>query len=182
MDAKVAPKRGSESLCAVVHDPCKLGRGYPGGHLLADLAFATAQLAVGGAIATEQDVLDILRSGITHVVNCRVGFDDAELLQGRTAYLWDPAPDDREPKPPLWFIRAIEFAVAAMTQPSAKVLVHCTGGEGRSPAIAYAILRALDPNPDEAAEAVHKARPLADLRYREDAERALRLLAEERTG
>ena len=53
-----------------------------------------------------------------------------------------PAADDRLAKPPEWFLSAVRFAEKARTSPTARVLVHCLGGASRSPAVAYAILRA----------------------------------------
>lgn len=106
------------------------------------ITFLTPWLAVGGALAAA-DVDDVLRQGITHIVNCHVSFDDSELINGRAAYLWDPAPDDRLPKEPRWFLEAIEFVRKARRDPRAKVLIHCTGGIDRSPSLAYAVLRSL---------------------------------------
>jgi protein-tyrosine phosphatase len=145
---------------------------------MADISFVTPWLAVGGAIETESDVREILDLGITHVVNCRVGFDDQQLLNDRTAYLWDPAPDDRKPKPTSWFLEAIEFAREALATVDGKVLVHCTGGADRSPSIAYAILRAIGYSETDAERVILAGRPQASLVYREDAEAAVRQLAQ----
>jgi protein-tyrosine phosphatase len=145
---------------------------------LADISFVTPWLAVGGAISTESDVQEILDTGITHVVNCRVGFDDKQLLKGRTAYLWDPAPDDRKPKAASWFLEAIEFVKEALSAVDAKVLVHCTGGADRSPSIAYAILRALGYSESDARHMILAGRPQAELVYGDDAEAALRQLGQ----
>ena len=147
---------------------------------MADVSFVTPWLAVGGAIASEGDIQDIVSKGITHVVNCRVGFDDDQLLRGRARYLWNPAPDDRKPKAPEWFIEAIEFTRRALANADAKVLVHCTGGTDRAPSIAYTILRAMGYSRADAETAVLSGRPGAQLPYQEDGEAALRQLAERR--
>jgi protein tyrosine phosphatase (PTP) superfamily phosphohydrolase (DUF442 family) len=144
--------------------------------LLADISFVTQWLAVGGAIATEEDVQEILEQGITHIINCRVGVDDNQLLRGRAGYLWDPAPDDRKPKPSPWFIDAITFTKAAIKDPGAKVLVHCTGGIDRSPSVAYAILRSMGHSEAEAEHAVLSGRPEARFPYKRDADAAIRAL------
>ena len=99
-----------------------------------DVHFVTSWLAVGGAISDEADVRDILGCGVTHVINCRFT-DDSRLLCGRTSYLWNPAPDDGEPKAPNWFLRAVRFALCAHQDPDSKILVHCAGGAHRSPAL-----------------------------------------------
>ena len=105
------------------------------------IRFVTPWLAVGDALEAAADVEEVVRQGITHIVNCRVGFDDAPLIGKRAACLWVPAADDRLPKEAGWFLRAIELVREARRDPAAKVLVHCTGGIDRSPSMAYAILR-----------------------------------------
>jgi SAM-dependent methyltransferase len=140
----------------------------------AGISFAAPWLAIGGAIRDEEDVRELLDAGISHVINCQVRVDDAPLLAGRAAYLWNPAEDDGEPKPAAWFLRAVEFARRARQDPDAHVLVHCAEGRARGPAVAYGILRAAGYGPDDAERAVLAARPTALLRYRDDADRALR--------
>lgn len=140
---------------------------------MVNFAFVTPWLAVGSAIENAADVEEVLGRGVTHVVNCRVGFDDRGLLHGRAGYLWDPAPDDRQPKEPGWFLDAIAFVEDARRDPKAKVLVHCTGGIDRSPSLAYAILRAAGWGPAEAEARIRTAYPEGRLVYRRDAEAAV---------
>jgi protein-tyrosine phosphatase len=137
------------------------------------MRFVTPWLAVGDALQTARDVDAVLRRGITHILNCRVGFDDRTLIGNRVGYLWDPAPDDRLPKEARWFLEAIEFVRDARRDPAARVLVHCTGGIDRSPSLAYAILRSAGWSPAGAELAIVDAHPGARLIYREDAERAV---------
>ena len=144
------------------------------------ITFLTPWLAVGGALEAA-DVDDALRQGITHIVNCRVSFDDSELINGRAAYLWDPAPDDRRPKEPRWFLEAIEFVRTARRDPDAKVLIHCTGGIDRSPSLAYAVLRSLGWSRVRAERTIGEAHPEARLVYRDDAEAAVQDLAADRS-
>lgn len=168
-------------LDAVVDGPKRPGRGRTmGSHTegLGEIAFVMPWLAVGGAMESEADVRSALRLGVTHVVNCRVGFDDAPLLAGRTEYLWNPTPDDRRPKPASWFLDAIRFARRARSRrPDAKILVHCTGGSHRSPSLAYAILRSCGYERVDASRAVMRACPSAELIYGDSAESALHLIA-----
>lgn len=42
---------------------------------MVDLPYVIPRVAIGAAIVNEDDVGDILASGITHVINCRVGDD-----------------------------------------------------------------------------------------------------------
>lgn len=151
----------------------------PGSPILGTLenfGFVTEWLAVGSALEDAADVDDVLRRGITHIVNCRVSVDDRELIDGRAGYLWDPAPDDRQPKEVSWFLDAIEFVREARRDPSAKVLVHCTGGVDRSPSLAYSILRDAGWGPVDAESQIQASYPRGRLPYREDAEVAVRQL------
>lgn len=145
---------------------------YGQGLMAGDVHFVTSWLAVGGAISNEADVRDILVRGVTHVINCRFT-DDSRLLGGRTSYLWNPAADDGKPKAPNWFLRAVRFALCAHQDPGSKILVHCAGGAHRSPAIAYAILRARGSSPEEAESAIVTAQPTAAFPYRDSADAAL---------
>lgn len=155
-------------------------RGEPGRRRVAMLArrvagisFVTPWLAIGGAVRHEGDVQELLDAGISHVVNCQVRVDDAPLLRCRFDYLWNPAEDDGEAKPADWFLRAVDFVSRARENPDARVLVHCTEGRARAPAIAYGVLRASGHSADHARRAVLAARPVAQPRYFDDAERAL---------
>ena len=139
----------------------------------AGISFVTPWLAIGGAIRGEDDVRELLDAGISHVINCQVRVDDAPLLCGRVDYFWNPAEDDGEAKPAAWFVRAVEFVGRARQDPDARVLVHCTEGRARAPAIAYSILLASGYSRDEAERAVLAARPTARMRYRDDADQAL---------
>lgn len=143
---------------------------------MTEIRFVTPWLAVGDALEAAADVDEVLRQGITHIVNCRVGFDDAPLIGDQAAYLWDPAPDDRLPKEAGWFLTAIEFVREARKDLAVKVLVHCTGGIDRSPSMAYAILRAAGWSPAGAELAILDAHPSARLLYRDDAEAAVQEL------
>jgi protein-tyrosine phosphatase len=139
----------------------------------AGISFVTPWLAIGGAIRGEEGVQELLDAGVSHVINCQVRLDDAPLLGGRVDYFWNPAEDDGEAKPAAWFLRAVEFVHRARQDPDARMLVHCTEGRERSPAIAYSILLASGYSGEDAERAVLAARPTARMRYRDDADGAL---------
>ncbi len=132
------------------------------------ISFVTPWLAVGGAIRGEDDVRELLDAGVSHVINCQVKVDDAPLLGGRLDYLSNPAMDDHEPKPAGWFLCAVDYVRRDREDSDARVLVHCTEGRARAPAIAYAILRASGYSGDQAERAVLAARPTAQVRYFQD--------------
>ncbi len=116
------------------------------------------------------------------MINLRAGDVHPEHISDEVAlwhqigmdYLLNPEHDDGEPKPAAWFGRAIEYALSHLaSHPDCKVLVHCWNGVHRSPAVAYAIIRAFGDFPDDAWAEVKKARPQAKSLYRVDADRAV---------
>jgi dual specificity phosphatase 3 len=135
--------------------------------------FVTARLATGGALTAAADVDVLVRSGITHVIDCRVEFDDGQLLAQRLRYLYDPTEDDGEPKPPTWFAPGISFALQALSLPGYRIYVHCRAGVNRGPSMCYAIMRALGWEANDALNTVKAGRPIAMVRYSSDADAAI---------
>lgn len=135
-----------------------------------DLTFITDRLAVGGAIYTRENFLELERVGITHIINTQIEFDDETLRRtgtgepdpGGPQILWLGTDDDFEPKPPEYFRRGVEFALAALDGPAAKLLVHCASGIHRGPMVALAILRVLGFDRYAAERLVRARRPQAD--------------------
>lgn len=151
---------------------------------MADLSWITSRLAVGGAVESLRDAREIQALGVTHVINLRAGDKHPEHVTDEVAlwhqikmeYLLDPTHDDRKPKDAGWFGRAIEYALRVLLVPGGRLLVHCKDGVHRSPAIAYAIVRAFGDFSDDAWAEIKKARPEAQPTYRKDADRAVRAL------
>ena len=135
--------------------------------------FVTARLATGGALTAAADVDVLVQSGVTHVIDCRVEFDDGQLLAQRLRYLYDPTEDDGQAKPPTWFGPGISFALQALSLPGYRVYVHCAAGVNRGPSMCYAIMRALGWEASEALKTVKAGRPVAMVRYSRDADAAL---------
>jgi dual specificity phosphatase 3 len=135
--------------------------------------FVTARLATGGALNGPADVAALQSAGITHVIDCRVEFDDGSLLAQRFQYLYDPTPDDGNPKPASWFQPGIAFGLQALSQPVNRVYVHCTAGVNRGPSMCYAIMRALGWSGPDAISTIKAARPVAQIRYSADADAAI---------
>src|SRR5437763_16092015 len=105
-----------------------------------DMSWITGRLAVGGGIWTDQNMIEVVRAGITHVVDMQIEFDDTSLAEPYgVAVLWNPTDDDFQPKPPEVFQRGVEFALAAFEDADAKVFVHCAAGVHRAPMMALAI-------------------------------------------
>ena len=154
---------------------------------MADIDWVTERLAIGGAVESLYDAREIAAAGVTHVLSLRAGDKNPEHVTEERAY-WkqvggvefanNPTHDDGEVKPPEWFAKCIKFAHGALLAKAGnKVLIHCKKGEHRSPAAAYAVLRAWGTSTEDAADHVHEARKEADVEeYAADAERALKQL------
>jgi protein-tyrosine phosphatase len=139
--------------------------------------FITPRLATGGALTGPADVDALQAAGITHVIDCRVEFDDGTLLAQRFRYLYDPTPDDGNPKPPSWFQPGIAFGLQALSQPGNRLYAHCTAGVNRGPSMCYAIMRAFGWSSADAMSTIKTARPVAQVRYSNDADAAIVTLA-----
>jgi len=128
-----------------------------------DMSWITDRLAVGGGIWTESKMGDVARSGITHIIDMQMEFDDTALAEPfGIEVLWNPIDDDFRPKPPDVFQRGVEFAMAALDQPDNKIYIHCAAGVHRAPMMTLALLRVLGFNLDEAIALVEERRPVVD--------------------
>lgn len=129
-----------------------------------DMSWITDRIAVGGGIWNEANMLEVVRAGITHIVDMQIEFDDTALASPyQVEVLWNPADDDFQPKPPELFERGVEFALRALDSPENKLYIHCAAGIHRAPMMALAVLRASGWGLDEASELLLGRRPVADL-------------------
>ena len=133
---------------------------------MADFDFITSRLAVGGGLWTIENLSDIRRAGFTHIINTQIEFDDRTLIEGDGAgwpdILWLPTEDDCLPKPFEFFDAGVRYALAALDQPEACVLVHCASGVHRAPMVTLAILRAMGHARREARRMIEACRPGAE--------------------
>lgn len=152
---------------------------YAEGPFPNDWAWVTNQLATGGMPLSTAEVTNLVRAGITHVVNCSDEYVlTAERVlepDDRIRYLFNPTPDNGSWKSKEWFERTIDFVKPALENGD-RALVHCLCGSNRGPSSAYAVLRAMGTPKDEAEDLIRTARPRASLRYLPDAEDAVRNL------
>ena len=106
-----------------------------------DMTWVTDRIAVGGGIWVEEKMAEVVRAGVTHVIDMQMEFDDTELGESAgVQVLWNPVDDDFEPKPREIFERGVRFAVGALEDPEAKLFVHCAAGVHRAPMMALAVL------------------------------------------
>jgi protein-tyrosine phosphatase len=129
----------------------------------ADLSWVTGRIAVGGGIWNAENMGAVARAGVTHIIDMQVEFDDTPLAEPYgVKVLWNPIDDDFQPKPPEVFQRGVEFAVKALDEPGAKLLIHCAAGVHRAPMMALGLLGALGWKLKEAMRMIESRRPQAD--------------------
>jgi protein-tyrosine phosphatase len=108
-----------------------------------DMTWVTDQIAVGGGIWNEANMIEVVREGVTHIIDMQIEFDDTRLAEPYgVKVLWNPTDDDFRPKPPELFQRGVDFALEALQDPQAKLLIHCAAGVHRAPMMTLAVLRA----------------------------------------
>jgi 8-oxo-dGTP pyrophosphatase MutT (NUDIX family) len=112
-------------------------------------------------------------AGIGHVIDCRPhGRADQAYAQAHAPhvdYLLAGQPDNGQTMPDDWFADGVDFALHAMRDPAAQVLVHCQLGINRGPSMAYAILLAQGMKATDALATIRAARPIARVAYAKDA-------------
>jgi dual specificity phosphatase 3 len=144
---------------------------------MANLNFITPRLATGGDLPeasddADRDLEEWRRLGITHVVDNRIEWDDAEFVHDRAPeilYLHNGVDDAGDRQPDEWFDRGVAWIRQATQDPDATVFVHCHMGINRGPSLAYAALLDQGWDPVEAIDAIRTARPIAGVGYAEDA-------------
>jgi len=148
-----------------------------------DHQWVTERIALGSAVVTREHVDALVADGITHVLDCRLGEGGEVLYEDTTIrYLANPTADDGKPKPDEWFKKGIGFVLTGLSIPKARVLIHCMLGVSRSPSMTYAVLRSLGHSGDDAVKLIRKARVLAGVRYRDDADRAIAAIEQKRSA
>lgn len=150
---------------------------------LHDHQWVTQRIALGSAVVTRDHVQALVADGITHVLDCRLGEGGEALYEGTTIrYMSAPTADDGKPKGEEWFRKGIAFVLTALSIPKARVLIHCMMGVSRSPSMTYAVLRSLGHPPDDSVKCIKRARVLASVTYKEDADRAITAIEQKRTA
>jgi len=128
-----------------------------------DITWVTPRLAVGGGIWSDEKMIEVVRAGVTHIIDMQVEFDDTALAEPYgIAVLWNPTDDDFRPKPGNLFQRGVDFALAALDDSDCKVFIHCAAGVHRAPMMALAVLRAMGFALTDAMEMIQSRRPVVD--------------------
>ncbi|MGA7168677.1 MAG: dual specificity protein phosphatase, partial [Candidatus Sulfotelmatobacter sp.] len=128
-----------------------------------DITWVTDRIALGGGIWTAENMVAVSRTGITHIIDMQIEFDDTPLAKPHgISVCWNPVDDDFEPKPPEVFARGVEFALAAMEEDGAKLYVHCAAGVHRAPMMTLALLGVMGWTVEDGMDLIETRRPVAD--------------------
>ncbi|HYL91954.1 MAG TPA: dual specificity protein phosphatase [Alphaproteobacteria bacterium] len=128
-----------------------------------DLSWITDRIALGGGIWHEANMMELVRLGVTHIIDMQIEFDDRPLAQPYGVHvLFNPTDDDFLPKPPELFQAGVDFALQALEQPDSKIYIHCAAGVHRAPMMTLALLRVMGWSLDEAVELIESRRTFAD--------------------
>lgn len=138
-------------------------RAGEGGNVRMDITWVTGRIAVGGGIWHDENMTLVAKSGITHIIDMQIEFDDTELaVPHGIEVLWNPIDDDFQPKPAEIFQRGVDFAIEALDQPGTKLYIHCAAGVHRAPMMALALLCALGWKLKDGLRLIETRRPQAD--------------------
>jgi protein-tyrosine phosphatase len=128
-----------------------------------DMTWVTGRIAVGGGIWSAENMAAVAGSGVTHIIDMQIEFDDTKLAGPHAIeVLWNPIDDDFQPKPPQVFQRGVEFAIEALEQDETKLFIHCAAGVHRAPMMTLAVLCSLGWEPGAAQDLIEKERPVVD--------------------
>ena len=126
-----------------------------------DLTWIMDRIAIGGGIENTENMAEVARAGITHIINMQIEFDDTELARAcGIKVLNNGVYNDFEPKPPELFQRGVEFGTAALRKQNTKLLIHCTLGMHRAPTMTLALLCALGWPLHVARQLIERCRPV----------------------
>jgi protein-tyrosine phosphatase len=128
-----------------------------------DMTWVTDRIAVGGGIWTDEKMIEVVRAGVTHIIDMQIEWDDTKLAEPYgIRVLWNPTDDDFRPKAPELFQRGVDFALKALDDPETKIFIHCAAGVHRAPMMTLALLRAIGWELNDAIEVIEVQRPVAD--------------------
>jgi protein-tyrosine phosphatase len=109
-----------------------------------DMTWVTDRIAVGGGIWNDENMAEVVKRGVTHIIDMQIEFDDRPIAEPYPVQvLFNPTDDDFMPKPPELFQAGVDFALDALEEPGNKIFIHCAAGVHRAPMMTLAILRVL---------------------------------------
>jgi len=128
-----------------------------------DITWITSRIGLGGGIWNEENMSELARMGITHVIDMQIEFDDTPLAEPHgIQVLWNATDDDFQPKPPELFERGVAFAAEALEQPDSKLFIHCAAGVHRAAMMTLGVLCSMGWELETAMETISARRPVVD--------------------
>ncbi|MBO0911318.1 MAG: dual specificity protein phosphatase family protein [Acidobacteria bacterium] len=128
-----------------------------------DITWITDRIAVGGGIWNAENMAELDRMGVTHIIDMQIEFDDTRLAEPHgIQVLWNPTDDDFHPKPPELFERGVEFAREALDGEDSKLYIHCAAGVHRAPMMTLGVLCSIGWDMDTAVKTMVSRRPVVD--------------------
>ncbi|HET8890380.1 MAG TPA: dual specificity protein phosphatase [Candidatus Angelobacter sp.] len=127
------------------------------------MTWVTDRIAVGGGIWNEENMEELVRHGVTHIIDMQIEFDDRPLAEPfPVEVLFNPTDDDFLPKPPELFQAGVDFALQALEEPQGRIYIHCAAGVHRAPMMTLAILRVLGWSLQDAKALIQERRYVVD--------------------
>ena len=128
-----------------------------------DMSWVTGRIAVGGGIWNAESMATVARTGVTHIIDMQIEFDDTRLAEPYgIEVLWNPIDDDFQPKRPEVFRAGVDFAMQALDGEGTKLYIHCAAGVHRAPMMALAVLCSLGWTLRDAVRLIEARRPAVD--------------------
>jgi len=128
-----------------------------------DMTWVTGRIAVGGGIWGDENMSDVAKAGVTHIIDMQAEFDDTLLAKPYgIKVLWNATDDDFQPKPAELLQRGVDFALEALDEDGTKLFIHCAAGVHRAPMMALAVLCSLSWNVEDAMQLIEARRPVVD--------------------
>lgn len=128
-----------------------------------DITWITGRISVGGGIWTAENMAEVARAGVTHIIDMQIEFDDTALAEVHgIKVLWNATDDDFKPKPPELFERGVDFATQALEEEGTRLFIHCAAGVHRAPMMTLAVLGSMGWDLDKAINTILARRPVVD--------------------
>lgn len=128
-----------------------------------DITWITSRIGLGGGIWNEENMAELARMGITHIIDMQIEFDDTPLAEPHgIQVLWNATDDDFQPKPAELFERGVAFAAEALEQPDSKLFIHCAAGVHRAAMMTLGVLCSMGWELNTAMETISARRPVVD--------------------
>jgi protein-tyrosine phosphatase len=128
-----------------------------------DISWVTERIGLGGGIWNARNMAELAQSGVTHVLDMQMEFDDGPLAAPHgIRVLWNPTDDDFLPKGPELLQRGVDVGLSALEDPEARLYIHCAAGVHRAPMMTLAVLCALEWEMEAAMVLIEEQRPVVD--------------------